>query len=89
MTPWWSLPKSHGLRVTGEAGTGMEVQVTAPVANVEAAFHLNMRTYQHPFEARAFYGPDRDPTVGLPVKIVARLRSGQFFDPAPVVRVKK
>ena len=62
----------------------MEVQVTAPVANVEAAFHLNMRTYRHPFEARAFYGPDRNPTEGLPVKLSHVSGLDNFSIPHPL-----
>ena len=61
--------ETRGLRVTGGSRDGMDVQVTASASAVEAALHLNMRTYRHPFEARAFYGPDRDPTVGLPVRL--------------------
>ncbi len=61
--------EARSLQVTGGSREGMEVQVTASVSAIEAAFHLNMRTYRHPFEARAFYGPDRDPTVGLPVRL--------------------
>ena len=76
--------ESHGLRVTGGSRERMEVQVTAPVANVEAAFHLNMRTYQHPFEARTFYGPDRDPTVGLPVSLTHVSGLDNFSIPHPL-----
>jgi subtilase family serine protease len=62
--------RAHGLKVTGGSRDGMEVQVRGTVAAVEAAFHVGMRTYQHPFENRAFYAPDRDPTAGLPVRLV-------------------
>jgi kumamolisin len=61
--------QARGLRVTGGSRDGMDVQVTASVSTVEAAFHLGMSTYHHPFENRTFYGPDRDPTVGLPVRL--------------------
>ncbi len=61
--------KSHGFKVTGGSRDRMEVQVMAPVSAVEAAFHVSMRTYQHPIENRAFYAPDRDATVDVPVKI--------------------
>ena len=61
--------KAHGLKVTGGSRDGMEVQVRGSVAAVEATFQVSMRTYQHPIENRAFYAPDRDPTVGLPVRL--------------------
>ena len=43
----------------------MEVQVKGPVSAVEAAFHVNMQTYQHPTEDRQFYAPDKEPTPGV------------------------
>jgi kumamolisin len=47
----------------------MDVQVKGPVSAVEAAFHVNLRTYQHPTENRAFYAADREPTVDLPFQL--------------------
>jgi kumamolisin len=56
----------NGFEVVGGSRDGMEVQIKGTVADVEAAFHLNMRTWQHPTENRIFYGPDREPTTSLP-----------------------
>ena len=36
---------------------------------VEAAFHVTMRTYQHPTQDRIFYAPDREPTTNLPFSL--------------------
>lgn len=58
--------QSHGFAVIGGSRDGMEVQVRGPVSAIEAAFHVNMMTYQHPSENRVFYAPDREPTVDLP-----------------------
>jgi kumamolisin len=58
--------QTYGLTVSGGSRDGMEVQVKAPVSSVETAFHISMRTYQHPSEARTFYAPDREPTTELP-----------------------
>ena len=58
--------QSHGLAVVGGSRDGMEIQVKGPVSAVEAAFHVNLMTYQHPTENRAFFGPDREPTTDLP-----------------------
>ena len=54
--------RANGLTVVG----GMDVQMRGPVSAVETAFHLSMRTYQHPTENRVFYAPDREPTTSLP-----------------------
>ena len=58
--------QEHGLAVVGGSRDGMDVQVRGPVSAIEAAFHVNLLTYQHPTENRIFYGPDREPTADLP-----------------------
>jgi subtilase family serine protease len=57
--------KTNGFTVVGGTRDGMEVQIKGPVSAVESAFHLTMRTYQHPTENRIFYAPDREPTTVL------------------------
>jgi kumamolisin len=57
--------QAHGLTIVGGSRDGMEVQVKGPVSAIEAAFHVNLLTYQHPTENRIFYGPDREPTTDL------------------------
>jgi subtilase family serine protease len=57
--------KTYGFEITGGTRDGMDVQIKGPVSAVESAFHVSMRTYQHPTEDRTFYAPDREPTTGL------------------------
>jgi subtilase family serine protease len=45
------------------------VQIKGQVLAIESAFDLKLLTYQHPTENRIFYGPDREPTVGLPFEL--------------------
>ncbi len=61
--------QANGFTVTGTAPNRMIVDVAGPVANIEAAFHVNMGVYQHPTENRTFYAPDREPTADLPVAL--------------------
>lgn len=61
--------KAHGFAVSGGSRDGMEVQVRGPVSAVESAFHIEMRNYQHPTEARNFYAPDREPSMDLPFNL--------------------
>ena len=61
--------KTYGLQVVGGSRDGMLVQVKGTVSTIEAAFHVNMRTYQHPTESRTFYSPDREPTLDLPFNL--------------------
>jgi len=79
---------SHGLAVTGGSRDGMEVQVKGTVSAVEAAFHVQMLTYQHPTESRTFFGPDNEPTVDLPFSLWHVSGMDNFSIPHPLV-VKK
>jgi kumamolisin len=64
-----NLAKASGLTVVGGTRDGMDVQVKGPVSAIETAFHITMRTYQHPTENRTFYGPSREPSVDLPFQL--------------------
>ncbi len=57
--------QTHGFTVSGGSRDGMELQIQGPVSAVETAFHLTLRTYQHPTENRTFYAPDREPSHDL------------------------
>jgi len=61
--------KADGFTVVGTSRNRMNVDVTAPVARIEAAFHVKMGLYHHPTEDRTFYAPDREPTVDLPFQL--------------------
>jgi subtilase family serine protease len=43
--------------------------VRGSVAQIEKAFNVTMRTYQHPTENRIFYSPDREPSLALDVPV--------------------
>jgi subtilase family serine protease len=62
--------ESNGLTVIDTAANRMVVDVEAPAANVENAFHVTLGVYQHPTESRTFYAPDREPTVDLDVPLL-------------------
>ncbi len=55
--------RANGFTVSGTYPNRVVLDVDASVANIEKAFHLNMRLYQHPNEARTFYAPDAEPTL--------------------------
>jgi xanthomonalisin len=62
--------EASGLTVTRTPANRSVVDIEGPVANIEAAFHLNMGVYRHPTEARTFYAPDREPTLNLDVPVL-------------------
>jgi subtilase family serine protease len=53
---------THGLTVTkADAPNRLVVEVSGPVANIEAAFHVNMQVYQHPTETALTSLPTSSP----------------------------
>ncbi len=64
-----AFAKASGFTLVAGSRDAMDVQLKAPVANIERAFHVTMRLYQHPTENRTFYAPDREPTVDLPIRL--------------------
>src|SRR5437870_8689733 len=61
----------NGLRVTGQHPNRTLVEVKGALASIERAFHVHLRTYQHPTENRIFFAPDEEPSVELAVPILA------------------
>jgi kumamolisin len=61
--------QTYGFEVVGGSRDGMDVQVKGTVAEVEAALHVNLRTYEHPYENRDFYSADAEPTLDLPFNL--------------------
>ena len=83
-----SFAQSHGLTVVGTSRNRMNVDVSGPVANIEAALHVTMGVYQHPTEKRTFYSADREPTPDLSVTLwhIAGLDNYSIPQPALVRR---
>lgn len=66
---------AHGLKVTGTHANRMLVDVTGQVTDIQNAFRVKLRVYQHPTENRTFYAPDAEPSVetNIPVLCVSGL----------------
>src|SRR5208282_2288499 len=75
--------RANGLTVTGTYGNRLLLDVTGPASAIENAFHITLRTYRHPTEARDFFAPDTEPSVdaGLPVADIQGL--SDFSRPHP------
>ena len=79
---------AYGLTVYGGSREARDVQVEGSVANIEAAFHVNMGVYQHPTETRTFYASDQEPTVDLPFPLWHISGLDNYSIPQPLL-VKK
>jgi subtilase family serine protease len=62
---------SNGFTVTATYAHRELVSVSATVSDLERAFQVNLRTYQHPTESRQFYAPDVEPSVPTIVPILS------------------
>ncbi|MGA3012039.1 MAG: protease pro-enzyme activation domain-containing protein [Terracidiphilus sp.] len=64
-----SFATSNGFRIENGSLKKRDLVLTGTVSAIESAFHVTMRTYQHPTENRVFFSPDREPTVNLPFQL--------------------
>jgi subtilase family serine protease len=58
----WQILRTHPNRVL--------LDVAASTAEVREVFHVNMKLYRHPSEARTFYAPDAEPSIALGVPLL-------------------
>jgi subtilase family serine protease len=81
-----AFAKANGLTVTDTPSNRLLVDVNGSVAQIEKAFHVQMKLYLHPTENRTFYSPDREPSLDLsvPVSHIAGLNS--FSIPRPMLK---
>jgi hypothetical protein len=70
-----NFAKRNGFSIRGTHPNRMLLDVSASAADIERAFEVTMRTYQHPIEARTFYATDVEPSVeaGMPILDIAGL----------------
>jgi hypothetical protein len=60
----------HGLTVTATHPNRLLVDVSAPAAAIESAFHIILRTYHHPTQARDFFAPNTEPSLDLATPVL-------------------
>jgi len=74
---------TNGLTVSTTYSHRELLVVSAPVSNIEKAFHVHLLTYHHPVSNRSFFAPDLEPTVDatLPIQTVSGLNNYDHFDP--------
>jgi uncharacterized repeat protein (TIGR03803 family) len=76
--------QAHGLTVTGTHPNRTLLDVSGSVADIEKTFHLRMRVYQHPTEARTFFAPDSEPSLDLAVPVLGVSGLDNFILPHPM-----
>jgi uncharacterized repeat protein (TIGR03803 family) len=80
--------QANGFVVTGRHPNRTILDVRGSVDVIEKAFHVTMRTYSHPTEARMFYAPDVDPSLDLSVPILHISGLENFVLPRPYMKYR-
>jgi subtilase family serine protease len=75
--------KSHGLTVKATHPNRTLLDVSGSVADIEKAFHITMRVYQHPVESRTFFAPDVEPSLDLDTPVLAISGLDNYVKPRP------
>ena len=76
--------QARGITVTGGSHLRSNVVAQASVATIEAAFHIKMLNYQHPYENRSFHSPDREPTIDLGINVMHISGLDNYAIPKPL-----
>lgn len=76
--------QANGLTVTATHPNRLVLDVAGTVSQIEHAFALSLRVYQHPTENRAFFAPDAEPTVPADVPILDVSGLDNYVLPHPI-----
>jgi subtilase family serine protease len=77
--------RTNGLAVTGTYSNRVVLNVSGAASDIEKAFHVKMRMYQHPTESRTFYAPDVEPTVDASLPILHVQGMNNYILPRPML----
>ena len=80
-----NFARTNGFTITARHGTRLLLDVTAPTASIEKAFHIKLRTYHHPAEARDFFAPDTEPSVDATLPVVDVQGISDYYRPHPML----
>ena len=75
--------RSNGLAIAVAHDNRLVLDVTGSVSAVEKAFHITLRTYRHPTEARDFFAPETEPMVEAKLPVVEIEGLNNFYRPHP------
>src|SRR5207247_7936606 len=77
--------KEQGLAVTATHPNRTLLDVSGSVEAVEKVFHVTMRVYQHPTEARTFHAPEMEPSLDLAVRVLHISGLDSFSRPHSII----
>lgn len=80
-----AFAQENGLAVTGVHPNRVLVDVSGTVDQIERAFEIHMRFYQHPTDTRTFYSPDTEPRFQSVVPILGISGLDNYNLPRPLL----
>ncbi len=78
--------KANGFTINGTHPNRTLLDLRGSVADIEKAFRVTLRMYQHPTEARQFFAPDTEPSLDLAVPVLHITGLDNYHLPRPLVR---
>lgn len=81
-----AFAQAHHLEILRTQSNRVLLDVAAWPADVRDAFHVNMKVYQHPCEARTFYAPDAEPSIDLDIPWLHISGLDNYSLPRPMLR---
>jgi hypothetical protein len=79
---------SNDLTITVTHPNRVVLNVAGTVTDIQKTFHLTLRVYRHPLEARDFYAPDVEPSINLSVPILHISGLDNYSLPHPNCRIR-
>lgn len=76
--------RSHGLTIVGEHRNRVVLDVEGSVSNIQEAFQVTINTYRHPSRSKAFFAPDREPSVPTNVPVADMWGLTDYAPPVPL-----
>ena len=76
---------ANRLTVTARHPNRLLLDVSGRVADIEKTFHISLKRYPHPAEARTFYAPDTEPVLDLAVPVLHISGLDNYRLPRPAV----
>ena len=84
-----AFAEANGLNVTARHRSRVVLSVNGRATDIEKTFHIALRTYRHPTEAREFHAPDAEPALDLAVAVLNVEGLDNYALPRPMSRVRK
>jgi len=79
-----NFANAHKLAIIDKHPNRTLLDVRGSVADIEKAFHINIRVFQHPDESRTFRAPDTEPSLDLDVPVLSISGLDDFNLPKPM-----